>query len=307
LKNKHFSFTDSIGRDIYVYKWIPDENVIKAVVQISHGLSENAGRYENFAQFLTDRGYAVYANDHLGHGKTAITVNNLGYACKDGFLQMLRDMEQLSEIIKKEYTDKPIILFGHNMGSFLSQLYIQEYGDILKAVILSGTMGRLGRMANIGVILSVLGMKTRGAAAKANNLNKLYFGAYNKGFKPFRTEFDWLSRDEKEVDKFVKDDFCGAIPSYGFYYDMFRAFKIMHNKSRMENIPKNLPVYLFSGENDPVGSNTKSVLGLIELYKEQKIQDISYKFYKNGRHEMLNEINKSEVMTDIGKWIEAHL
>jgi alpha-beta hydrolase superfamily lysophospholipase len=307
MKNLNFSFSNSIDKEIYVYKWTPETSVIKGAVQISHGLSETAARYEGLAEFLTDKGYIVYANDHLGHGKTAKTIDNLGYACKDGFSQMVKDMNQLNDIIRSENPRIPLFLFGHSMGSYLSQVYIQRYGNTINGVILSGTSGKQGFILYFGKILSKLGVLLKGDRGKAININKLTFGGFNKPFKPFRTEFDWISSDPLEVDKYIKDEYCGAIPSHGFYYDLFRAFSVMHNKSSLEMIPKDLPIYLFSGDKDPVGGNTKSVLNLFELYKTQNIKDLSIKFYKDGRHEMLNEVNKAEVMKDILTWLEAHI
>jgi alpha-beta hydrolase superfamily lysophospholipase len=307
MKISSFSFNNSNGKDIYVYKWIPETDAIKGVIQISHGLSETAARYEELAAFLTENGYIVYANDHLGHGKTAKTTDNLGYACKDGFSQMVKDMKQLNDIIKKEHPEIPLFLLGHSMGSYLSQVYIQWYGETINGVILSGTSGKQGVVLYFGKLLSKLEILIKGDRGKAINVNKLAFGGFNKPFRPSRTEFDWLSRDPLEVDKYIKDDYCGAIPSNGLYYDLFSALSVMHNKSNLERIPKNLPIYLFSGEKDPVGGNTKSVLNLLELYKQQNIKDLSIKFYKDGRHEMLHEVNKIEVIQDVLAWLEAHI
>lgn len=307
MKNEHFSFVDIEGKDIYVYKWVPLTGNIKGAIQIAHGLSETAGRYERFAEILTDRGYIVYANDHRGHGNTAGDLANLGYAGEDGFNLMIENMKQLNEIIKSENNNIPVFLLGHSMGSHLSQVYITRYGNTLNGVILSGTSGKQGFILNMGIFLAKRGIKKSGVRARAYNINKLSFGGFNKEFSPNRTEFDWLSRDEKEVDKYVNDDYCGAVPTYGFFYDYFKGFKVMHDKINLEKIPKQLPIYLYSGEKDPVGGDTKSVLNLIELYKEQEIKDITYKFYKDGRHEMLNELNKDEVMNDVANWIDSHI
>jgi alpha-beta hydrolase superfamily lysophospholipase len=193
------------------------------------------------------------------------------------------------------------------MGSHLSQRYIVLYGKELKGVILSGTSGKQGMLLNLGILLAKRGAKRKGPRERAHSINNLTFGSFNKAFKEPRTDFDWLSRDTAEVDKYIKDDYCGVVPTYGFFKDLFAGFKILHREDEMSKIPRSLPIYLFSGDKDPVGGNTKSVLGLIDLYRKLGIKDVSYRFYEDGRHEMLNEINRAEVMQDVLNWIEAHI
>lgn len=307
MRREEFTFKDLMGMDIYTYKWLPDEGMnIKACVQIAHGMAETAARYERFAKVLTDSGYVVYANDHKGHGKTAKTLENVGNTGHEGFEWMIKNMYQLNGIINKENPGIPVFLFGHSMGSLLAQRYIALYGEGLKGVILSGTSGKQGIMLDIGISIARREMRKRGEKYRSEKLNDMTFGSYNDAFKPVRTEFDWLSRDEKEVDKYVEDPFCGGVFTAKFFYDFFMMIKETHKPETMMKIPKELPVYLFSGEKDPVGKKCKSVLGLIKIYKKLGLKDVSYKFYKDGRHEMLNEINRDEVMDDVVKWLDAH-
>lgn len=301
-----FTFNDGEGIEIFVYKWSPEKGSIKGVVQISHGMAETAARYERFAEALTNDGYIVYANDHRGHGRTAKDVENVGYLGEDGFNWMIRDMKQLNDIIKSENPSLPVFLFGHSMGSFLSQMYISLYGDTLKGVILSGTSGKQGLLLDIGIKMAEGEVKKLGAMAKSPKLNKLSFGSYNNKFKPNRTAFDWLSRDIKEVDKYVKNPFCGGIFSAGFFRDFLRGLKEIHRTENMVKIPKGLPIYIFSGEMDPVGNSCKTLYPLIRAYKKLGIIDVDYKFYMGGRHEMLNEINRDEVTNDAIRWLDSH-
>lgn len=305
--DSNFSFKDSDGVEIFVYKWEPEtENNILGVVQIAHGMAEHAARYSRFARELTDAGYIVYANDHRGHGKTAQKVENVGYCGEDGFNWMVSDMKELTSIIKKENPGLPVFLFGHSMGSMLSQMYIALHGSELKGAILSGTSGRMGFVLNLGLFMAKRQTLKIGVKTPSEVMNKMTFASYNNEFKPTRTPFDWLSRDEKEVDKYIKDPFCGGVFSAGFFYDFLRGLKEIHNKMTMEKIPKELPIYFMSGDKDPVGRDCKTVRSLIEEYKKLGISDISYKFYQNGRHEMLNEINRNEVMGDVINWIRKH-
>lgn len=307
MKKEDFIFKDGENVEIFTYKWSPDEvREIKGVVQIAHGMAETAARYERLAEFLTNEGYMVYANDHRGHGKTAKAVENIGYIGKDGFNWMIEDMKQLNDIIKKENPDKPVFLLGHSMGSMLSQGYITKYGDSIKGVILSGTAGKQGFLLELGVLIAKIEMKNKGEKWQSSLLNKLSFGSYNNSFKPTKTEFDWLSSDEKEVEKYINDPFCGTVFTSSFFYDFLKGFRYIHQQQNMAKIPKNLPIYIFAGDKDPVGNKCKTIKWLINEYKNLGIKDVEYKFYKDGRHEMLNEVNRDEVMKDLLNWINRH-
>ncbi len=303
-----FSFKDEDGLEIFVYKWSQENNKkAKAVLQISHGMAETAARYEKLSEELTKEGYIVYANDHRGHGKTAKEVDKLGDLGENGFDAMVYNMHQLTEIIKKENPKLPIFLLGHSMGSFLTQRYICLYGKELKGAILSGTNGSIGVMADVARIIAKREIKRIGRSEKSERLDKLSFGGYNRAFKPNRTKFDWLSRDEKEVDKYIENPFCGTIFTAGFFYDLLGGLKLIANKNEISKIPKDLPIYMFSGDKDPVGKNGRGVLRLVKTYKKLGIKDLTYKLYTEGRHEMLNELNRDEVMKDLLLWLEDHL
>ncbi|WP_099468725.1 alpha/beta hydrolase [Konateibacter massiliensis] len=304
-----FSFKAEDGIDVFVYNWNPDNGVkVKGVVQIAHGMAETAARYERFAEILTGNGYVVYANDHRGHGKTAGNLENLGYlAEKDGLEYLVKDMHQLSTIILNDHPTLPIFLFGHSMGSFASQRYIMLYGDELKGVILSGSNGSQALLHKIGFFVSKREVKKYGRKAKSDKMNQLSFGSYNKHFNPNRTEFDWLSRDNDEVDKYITDPYCGSVFTAGFFYDFMKLFKIIDKEKNMELVPNNLPIYLFAGDKDPVGNYGKGVIKLFNAYRKHGIKDITMKLYSDGRHESLNEINREEVMADVVKWLDKNL
>jgi alpha-beta hydrolase superfamily lysophospholipase len=309
MRTKTFAFKDKEGAEIFVYYWLPEEKITpKAVVQISHGMAEHAFRYERFAQALTKAGYIVYANDHRGHGRTVGDVEKLGIiADKDGFSWMMGDMRQLSEIIQKEHPGLSLFLFGHSMGSFLVQGYISQYGENLKGVILSGTIGKVRILADIGLVLAGLEIFIRGSRdQKSPFLLSLGMGSYNNDFKPTRTRYDWISRDIAEVDKYKNDPYCGTIFPSGYFYDLAVWLRWIHSRKEMSKIAKNLPIYLIAGEMDPVGQKTKTVRSLIKAYQKLGIQDIAYRFYPGARHELLNETNRDEATKDIIVWLDAH-
>lgn len=308
MEMNNFILKSKDEMNIYVNKWILKNNIKpKAVVQIAHGMAEHIDRYNSFSKALTNEGYIVYGNDHRGHGKTAGSPENLGYFADDnGWNLVVEDMHELTKVIRKEYAGLPVFLIGHSMGSFLSRSYIQRYGNDINGVILSGTGGNTGILGNVGIFLAGHEMKKMGKRFRSKKLDKLSFGSFNKTFKPNRTNFDWLSRDAEEVNKYIEDKLCGEIFTAGFFYDMLSGLRDLNKKENIRKIPKELPIYFISGDKDPVGKNTKGVLQAINSYKKVGIYDISYKFYKDARHEILNELNKEEVYIDIIEWLDKH-
>lgn len=305
MKCKEFYFKGKEDLNIHVYKYASENIKPKAVVQIAHGMSETAIRYKEFAQELTQNGYVVYINDHRGHGITAKTIDNIGYlAEKDGFTCLVEDMNILTNIIKEENPDLPIYLFGHSMGSFASQRYIMEYGDNLAGLILSGSNGRHGKILKLAQLISKSEIKKHGRRHRSKKLDNLIFGGNNKGFKPSKTDFDWLSRDEKEVQKYIDDPFCGVLFTCGFFYDFIKGLQEVEDKENLKKVPLDLPIYIMSGDKDPVGKNGKGVLRLKDRYVNLGVKKVSCKLYEGGRHEMLNEINKEEVIKDIISWLD---
>lgn len=305
---EEFKFKDSEGKEIFVYKWLPRDKDVKGVIQIAHGMTETALRYNYFAEKLNEEGYVVYANDHRGHGKTSMGTDNLGYiADDDGFHWMVDDLKELTDIIRKEYPDKPLTLFGHSMGSFLSQRYAELYGESIDFLILSGTNGKPKKITKVGAIIARLEMKRHGRKHISKLMDKLSFGDFNNKFKPNRTQYDWLCSVEEEVDKYIDDEYCGFICTSSFYYDLIKGLWTIHQEDNLRKIPKDLPIYIFAGDRDPVGYSSKGILNLFNCYNRIGIKDVKYKLYKDGRHEMLNEKNKDAVILDILNWIEEKI
>lgn len=302
---QNFNFKTQKCITINAYKWIPTGE-IKAIVQISHGMNEHIIRYDEFAKFLSQKGYLVYGNDHLGHGRSLLEGEGLGYISDgDGFMDMVDEMESLTDIIRTEHKGLKLFIFAHSMGSFLAQRYIEIYGDKIDGLILSGTNGEPPAVLNMGISLSNLIMKVKGRREKSKLIDSLSFGSYNKRFSPKRTEFDWLSRDEKEVDKYIEDPLCGNLFPVSFFHDLYIGMKSIHKQENLGNIPKDLPIYIFAGSDDPVGGYGKGIIDLNNIYKRLGIQDVGYKLYEGGRHEILNEVNRLEVMIDILNWLET--
>ena len=290
---------------IFYYKWASNKNIpLKGIVQISHGVGEHAGRYQSIAKILQNEGYEVYANDHRIHGKSAKSDAFLGYYDGDDyFFDVVNDMRQLTEIIKKEHPNKKIILFGHSMGSLLSREYATKYGDDLEALILSGTASFMKGLGSFGLLSAKFLSKLNGKHRSNELLKNLFFTQFNKKFKPNRTKVDWISSDENQVDLFEADPLRIEDFSLSVFRDLLKGSKRVNQVSTFEKTPKSLPVFIFSGDEDPVGEMGKGVKKVAKRYENAGIKDLTLKLYKGGRHEMLNEINKKEVEQGVINWL----
>ena len=298
-----FSFRDPEGYEIFVYRWGPPADVmVKGVVQVEHGAAEHALRYERFARILNQQGYVVYADDHRGHWKTAGTMDKAGICGPDGWDWMVKDAKQLTDIIKEKHPELPVFLFGHSMGSLMAQQYIQNWGADLSGVILCGSTGL--SMVDSSVV-PIQQQTAQGEAA--NQPSELFAGLFasvNAPFEPVKTPFDWLSRDEAEVQKYIDDPWSGFMFTNGMTYEFIKGMVNLFDPANEARIPKNLPVFVISGEMDPVGAND-GVMALVNRYKDALgLADVSYRIYPGARHEILNETNREEVHSDILAWLD---
>ena len=308
MKSNEFKLETNDGTKIHVYEWLPDDSgEIIGLVQLAHGMAEHAGRFEDFARFLTLNNYAVYANDHRGHGKTAGSLDNVGFlAPKNGWDKVVSDFRQLSLYIKEKNKDKPLYVFGHSGGSFIVRKFILDAGPRLKGVIISGTGGDPGILGVVGVLITRVMMIFYPAKSPSPLMDRMTFGSFNKPFKPNRTKFDWLSHDNEQVDKYVADQYCGAVFSIGYFNDLAKAVLFVNKQKNINETPHELPVLIFSGEKDPVGNNGKGVTEVYKKFKKAGVKNLTLKLFDNGRHEMLNETNKKEVYQFILDWINMN-
>lgn len=273
----------------------------KAVVLIIHGMAEHIKRYDAFARFLASHAFIVYGYDQRGHGESVDSLDDLGYMSDIDNLQvMVSDVSAVVALIKSKHLDLPVYLLGHSMGSFISQRYMELYGSSVQGVILSGSGYNKSLMIRIGYIIAKLITRFKGRKHRSLFMDKLTLGAYNKTFEK-RTAVDWLSRDEKIVDAYVADPYCGTLFSISYFKDLLKCFKTIWRN--FEIIPNELPVYIFSGENDPVGNFGKSVRRLKAEFIKTGVTNVEMKLYPGGRHEMLNEINREEVFQDVLAWL----
>lgn len=307
MRAEPFEFEAEDGRKLFVHRWLPGEAVpLRGVLHVAHGMAEHAGRYARVAEALTAVGWVVYANDHRGHGKTARWSSELGYL-DGGLRRCVRDIEQLIDLEKQERPGLPVVLFGHSMGSTLVQTYLIDRGGTLDAAVLSATSGKPGGLATAGRAIARLERRRLGERSRSELLTEMTFGGFNRAFRPNRTAYDWLSRDEAEVDRYIADPLCGFSCTTSLWVDLLDTLAENARPELQARVPKDLPIYLFAGTRDRVGGDTKSVKQLLGAYRAAGLRRVTPRFYEGGRHEMLNETNREEVVRELIAWLDAEV
>ena len=298
-----FNFASNDGTGIHVHHWSVAQP--KAIVQIAHGAAEHAGRYAAVAKALNGAGYEVYANDHRGHGHSALP-GKLGVLAKeDGWNRTVSDLAKLNEIIAESHPELPIVLLGHSMSSLMGQQYLVEYGETIAALILSGSTMVEGFAEVLPAVETELAEFGRDAPCKL--MGAMMSGGFNIGLDQPKTTHDWLSRDANEVQRYLADPLCGFDMSIGAWLDMMRTSRIPGTVDKLEPAPKQIPLYILSGDRDPVSNQTELLKQLLVLYAAAGMTNVSHRFYEDGRHEMLFETNRDEVTTDLVAWLRESL
>lgn len=309
MQTKNFSMTMSDGCEVFVNRWAPDsEDEIKGVIQLHHGLSEHSLRYDRFGSVCAEHGFVLNAYDMRGHGRTAQNAQSKGtgmfgkLADKKGFFRCVEDLHEITESVKKEFEGKKIILMGHSFGSFITQCFLEKYGNSVDLCILSGTAGPMF-IAKAGNIVAGLVKFFKGSDKPSNFLNKLSFGSYNKRIKNPESPYSWLSSDSSMVQLYESDAWCTISLTTSFYHDMTSGLNYIHSKSNMKKVPQNLPLLFVYGEEDPVGGYGKTIKNLINIYIKNGVQDITEISYEGIRHEPLNDVKHETCENDILEWI----
>ena len=299
------TYTTRDRLEIFYYHWKSSKKRPTGVVQIAHGMGEHAGRYKKIAEVLQQHGYEVYANDHRIHGKSVASKKELGiYDGQDYFDDAVEDMKEFSDVIRTEHPDEKLILFGHSMGSFFSREYVTRYGDNVKLLILSGTASFMKGMGTVGLVGANVVKFFKGGKPTNNVLKAMFINEFSKKFKPNRTKVDWISSDEEQVDLFDKDPLRIEDFSTKVFIDIILGSKKINERYTFKATPKELPIYMFAGESDPVGEMGRGVKKVARQYKRAGIKDLTLKMYE-GRHEMLNEVNREQVERDFMNWLNA--
>lgn len=306
MTTQDFTFPSADGaHQIHARLWLP-EGRPRGVVQLVHGVAEHVGRYEDFARFLTDHGFAVGGEDHLGHGETARADGSFGwFAEKDGWTLVVRDVRRMRELLEERFPGLPFFLFGHSMGSFLARTYLCRWPGTVDGCILSGTGQEPAPLVAFGRGLAGGVGLLRGPDHVNDLVYALSLGAYNRQFRPNRTTADWLSRDEGAVDANLRDPLCAFRPTVSMFRDMMTGLRFIARRDNLARMDRATPVYFLSGDRDPVGSMGAGVKKVAGMFRAAGCGDVTLKLYPGGRHEMFNEINRQEVMDDLLAWLQS--
>ncbi len=299
-------FYPSAGQGtIHGYRWEP-EGAPKAVVQIVHGIAEHIGRYEDFARFLNSHGILVVAEDHMGHGGSVGEKDVKGYFT-GGWFKAVQDTYRLLCNTRMEYPQLPYFLLGHSMGSFMTRTLIAKHPDCgLTGVIISGTGWIHSALVNTATAACTLVGKRNGFQKPNALLQSMVFGGYNNRIEHKRTDYDWLSRDPKEVDAYLADPMCGFLATVGLLRDMMTGIRYIQDPVHLARMKMTTPVLFISGSEDPVGGYSQGVKQAANAFRQAGVEDVTVKLYPLCRHELLNEINKVDVYNYLIKWMESH-
>jgi alpha-beta hydrolase superfamily lysophospholipase len=292
--------------EIAAYRWRP-EGKARGIVQISHGMAEHGARYERLAGALSAAGWAVYAHDHRGHGKSARSDDDVGhFADRDGWRLVLSDLRAVRAYAREqEKPHLPLVLLGHSMGSFIATSDTIDVPGAIDALVLSGGTAGGGALVRLGTVAARAERLRQGRRGKSPLLFALSFGSFNKPFEPARTEFDWLSRDPVEVDLYVKDPRCGFRCTNQLWIDLADTLIELGKRERLARIPKDLPIRLIAGARDPVCDMGKGVEAQHAQLESAGLTRVTKKLYADARHELFHEVNRDEVTEDLVAWLDA--
>lgn len=295
---------------VHAVKWIPDDGTYKAILQITHGMVEFIERYALFAEFLTQNGYMVVGHDHIGHGKSVASEEDWGYFCEGTPSDVLiEDMHKLRTLIQEENPNVPYFMLGHSMGSFMLRKYLALHNENLRGAVIMGTGFVPVKMTNLALKITSWVGKLRGTRYHSKLIQSLAFGADYKGFDMTgkNPKDSWLTKDEDIVNWYYNEPACSFTFTVNGYQGLFEAVNFSCNPENAKRIPGKLPLFLVSGDHDPVGGLGKGVMEAYHMYEDAGIKDLTYKLYENDRHEILNELDKQTVYEDILAWMNVRI
>lgn len=309
MKREEFYFDSRDNRSkIHAIRWTPASGNVVGVVQIVHGMAEYADRYEELAKFLTGRGFVVTGEDHLGHGKSVGENGIQGYFCEqDPATVVVRDVHRLKKMTQEMYPGMPYFILGHSMGSFILRNYICRYGTGISGALILGTGMQPGAVLAFARALTAIVGVLKGQKQPSRFINNCAFGGYNKRIPDPATPFDWLSRDAERVQAYLADADCGFVFTVNGFKTLFTLISRMQSKKNLKNIPAKLPIFMASGEEDPVGGYGRGVQKAYDSLRNVGVEDITLKLYPEDRHELINEPDRETIMEDIAEWLTKHL
>lgn len=309
IRKEEFYFDSRSQKDkIHAVKWIPDVEKPVCIFQIVHGMAEHIDRYDEFARFLAEKGILVVGDDHLGHGKSVPEGGTYGYFCEhDAANVVVRDVHRLKKIMQEQYPGIPYLILGHSMGSFILRNYLFRYGSGVDGAIIVGTGMQSKFTLFMARTVTAVQKVFCGSKHVGKFIDKASFGSYNERFEPVRTAADWLSRETANVDRYLADPMCGFVFTLNGFATLFQLIHNCYDEKKINSMPKQLPIILLSGADDPVGNYGKSVEMVYHSYLEHGMQNVQMKLYEKDRHELLNETDRVSVYGDIYRWVLQHI
>lgn len=308
MVRNEFTFPSADGRTgIHAVEWTPDM-APRAVLVLSHGVSEHILRYEPLAAYLTEWGFAVAGHDHLGHGlSVAAGAPRLYFGPRGSWDWAVQDLYARRELAGQRFPGLPVFLLGHSMGSFLARTYLIRYPGTVAGAILMGTGQMPPALVAAGRVLAAREARKVGDRHSSPLVNKLGFEAYNQKFAPNRTGYDWLSASTENVDQYLADPLCGGDPTIGLFREMLRGIACIEKQENLKRMNRNTPVLFLSGQDDPVGDMGKGVRRAYRSFRRSGVRDVEIRLYQGLRHEILQETGREKVYADVAHWLEAHL
>lgn len=305
IKKEEFYFDSRDGEHkLHAVKWIPEVEKPVCILQIVHGMAEYIERYDEFATYLANKGILVVGDDHLGHGKSVNPGEPYGYFCKeDAPTVLVRDEHRLKKMIQEQYVGVPYIILGHSMGSYITRNYLLRYGSGINGVIVMGTGMPSRAVVMAATALAAIQRVFCGGEHVSKLIDRAAFGSYNKRIKSPKTDFDWLSGNEENVQRYLKDTLCGFVFTVNGFQTVFKLIRNLYDKEKLKTMPKNLPVFFVAGAEDPVGDYGRSVERVYQSYKELGMENVQMKLYPGDRHEILNETDREDIYGDIYRWL----
>jgi alpha-beta hydrolase superfamily lysophospholipase len=283
----NFTYASADGRQLAGYRWAAqDGQPVAGVVVLVHGMGEHLRRYDHVAEALTSAGFVVYGHDHRGHGASLANGDEPGHLGPQGWSALVDDLNVPVAQAKSDHPGLPIVIVAHSMGSFATQQFLLDHGTDVDAVALTGT-------AALDLLEPALDLSS-----------DLDLSAFNAPFQPARTDFDWLSRDESVVDAYLADPLCGFGIDAASARDMFAGARRLADPSEVARLPHYLPLYIAVGSKDPVNAELALLWALVDRYRDAGLTDVTVRVYDDGRHEILNESNRTEVIGDLLKWLQ---
>ena len=308
MKKEEFYYDSRDNRSrIHAVRYTREDREPVCVVQIIHGMAEYIERYEEFAGFLTDQGCVVTGNDHLGHGKSVGEDKLYGYFCEqDPATVLVRDVHRLKKMTQQVYPGLPYVIIGHSMGSFILRNYLTMYGTGITGAVIMGTGYQTMSSMRAARLLVDFQKFFLGSRHVSKFSDKVSFGSYNKRIPDAKTPFDWLCKDAESVQRYIDDPLCGNVFTLNGFQTLTELITRANDPKRLQKIPAGLPLMVISGDADPLGEYGKGIPKVCEALRNAGVKDVEMHLCETGRHELLNEPERAQIMEEIFDWIRKH-